>query len=187
MQKKDLKGSFILRTIDAILNRKSVRTYTGKLVSDADLKQLLKTAYASPVSMGEYSHLTLTVVTAAKWLQKLDQNAQKTFHTDKSMLYGAPLFIIVSTKLQGTPADNGAYSNAATIVENMNIEAVELGLGACHIWGVTAALAQNHELMREMKVPDGQTPVAGLVVGETTEAYTTRNIPMDRINTIKLT
>ncbi|EEI18654.1 hypothetical protein G8J22_01546 [Lentilactobacillus hilgardii] len=129
-----------MKTIDAIINRKSVRTYTGEMISDNDLNQILTTAYASPVSMGKYDSLSLTVITSQDWLQRLDQNAQQIFNVSQSMLYGAPLFIIVSTKLQETPADKAAYSNAATIIENMNIEAVALGIGACHIWGVHYSL-----------------------------------------------
>ncbi len=180
------KGRLILKTFDAIINRKSVRTYTGEPLSENELTQLLKTAYASPVSMGNYDDLTITVVTNSKWLKRLESNAQQTFHTDRAMLYGAPMLIIISTKLQGSSADNAAYSNAATIIENMNIEAVELGLGACHIWGVINALAQNQALMQEMKLPEGQTPVAGLVLGKSNEQYEARDIPMDRIATQRL-
>lgn len=172
-----------MKTIDAIINRKSVRTYTGEMISDNDLNQILTTAYASPVSMGKYDSLSLTVITSQDWLQRLDQNAQQIFNVSQSMLYGAPLFIIVSTKLQETPADNAAYSNAATIIENMNIEAVALGIGACHIWGVITALNQNKALIKEMKLPESQTPVAGLVLGQTDEKYEQRHIPMDRIKT----
>lgn len=34
-----------------------------------------------------------------------------------------------------------------------------------------------------MKLPESQTPVAGLVLGQTDEKYEQRHIPMDRIKT----
>ncbi|GEP25162.1 nitroreductase family protein [Lentilactobacillus diolivorans] len=172
-----------MNTLDAIVNRKSVRSYTGEPTSKDELDTVLKTAYASPVAMGKYGDVSLTVISNKELLQKLDQNAQQTFHTDRSMLYGAPTFIIVSAKLVGSPADNSAYSNGATIVENMNLGAVELGLGACHIWGVIAALNQNQALLKELNIPEGQTPVAGMTLGKTTETYDPRKVDTSRIQT----
>lgn len=65
----------------------------------------------------------------------------------------------------------------------MNLGAVELGLGACHIWGVIAALNQNQALLKELNIPEGQTPVAGMTLGKTTETYDPRKVDTSRIQT----
>lgn len=171
-----------MNTMKALLRRKSVRTYTGEPVTAEQRDQLLKAAYASPVAMGKYETLAVTVVQAPKLLAQIDSVAAKRFGR-KNMLYGAPMLIIVSTQLKWDVGDNSAYSNAATVIENVNLAAMELNLGACHIWGAVGAIAGNHQLKKTLKIGDDLTPVAGLVVGPTDEQYTKRVIPENRIAT----
>ena len=52
-----------MNTMEAICSRKSVRSYTGENITQAELEQLLKAAYAAPVGMKAYDTLILTVVT----------------------------------------------------------------------------------------------------------------------------
>lgn len=171
-----------MEIMDALINRRSIRTYTGVPVGEDQLHVLLKAAYASPVSMGQYDEVALTVVRDRRLLAAIDATAKRRFGNDH-MLYGAPMFIMVSAPLVGDASDNSAYSNAATIVENLNLAAVALGLGGCHIWGVTSAIAQDAKLCERLQVPAGMTPVAGFVVGASSEGYPTRSVDMDRIQT----
>ncbi|MCH5461769.1 nitroreductase family protein [Secundilactobacillus sp. HBUAS58055] len=166
----------------ALLERKSVRSYTGTPVTIEQRNQLLKAAYASPVSMGQYDTVELTVVQNPELLAQIDDTAAKRFGREK-MLYGAPMLIIASTQLKGDATDNAAYSNTATIIENLNLAAVDLDLGACHIWGAIVAVAGDDGLKRSLKISEGFTPVAGLVVGQTADGYTDRDIPEGRIKT----
>lgn len=161
-----------------LIDRKSVRTYTGAAVTPAQQAALLQAAYASPVAMGDYSQLTLTVVTNQALLAAIEQATGS-----RGMLYGAPMFILVSTKLAGNASDNSAYSNAATIVQNLNLAAVALGLGGCHIWGAVAAFAQNTTLKAQLQIPVDQTPVAGFVAGVFEGGYPHREVPTERIKT----
>lgn len=55
--------------------------------------------------------------------------------------------------------------------------AVDEEVGVCHIWGCIMALAANPEL----GIPDGFTPACAVAIGQTTEVYTVRDIPDDRI------
>lgn len=170
-----------MNVLDAIKSRKSVRTFTGEPISDSELQAILTAAQAAPVGMAAYDSLVLTVVKNKELLEKIDKNAQASFGRGGAVLYGAPLLIVVSTKLTGTPIDNVAYSNAAGIVENMALEAVELGVGACHIWGAIGALTKNSELVKELNIPNGFTPVCAIALGKTAEKYTLREIPSNRI------
>lgn len=170
-----------MNVLDAIKSRKSIRNFSGEQISDEQLQSILTAAQAAPVGMAAYESLILTVITNKKLLEKIDKNAQASFGRDGDVLYGAPMLIVVSTKLTGTPRDNVAYSNAAGIVENMALEAVELGVGACHIWGAIGALNQNAELLKQLNLPEGFTPVCAVALGKTQEKYTLREIPQDRI------
>jgi nitroreductase len=155
-----------MNVLDTIKSRKSVRSYTGEAISDAELQAILTAAQAAPVGMKAYDSLVLTVIKNKELLGKIDKNAQATLNWDGSMLYGAPMLILVSTKLAGNPMDNVAYSNAATLVENMALEAVELGVGACHIWGSIMALKQNADLVKELGLPEGFSPVCAIALGK---------------------
>lgn len=173
-----------MNTMDAICSRKSVRSYTGENITEAELKQLLKAAYAAPVGMKAYDTLTLTVVTNQAFMDRLNNAAAAMMgRPDAVPLYGAPTLIIVSSTLPGGARDNVAYSNAACVVENIALEAVELGIGTCHIWGAIRALNADPELVKELKLPEGYVPCCGVILGRTDEAYEPREIPMDRIRT----
>ncbi len=170
-----------MNVLNIIKKRKSIRSFTGEKISETELQSILIAAQAAPVGMGAYNNITLTVIKNEELLKKIDENAAKTFNREGHMLYGAPMLIVVSTKLAGSPMDNVAYSNAATIVENMVLEAVELGVGACHIWGTIIALAGNANLVKELNLPEGFSPVCAVALGKTIEVYEEREIPTDRI------
>lgn len=51
-----------METLNTLICRHSVRTYTGDAVSASDLEKLLKAANAAPVGMGLYDQVHLTVV-----------------------------------------------------------------------------------------------------------------------------
>ena len=173
-----------MNTMEAICSRKSIRSYNGKNISEAELKQLLKAAYAAPVGMKAYDTLILTVVTNQAFMDKLNaDSAAMTGRPDAIPLYGAPTLIIVSSTLPGGARDNVAYSSAACIVENIALEAVELGIGTCHIWGAIRALNANPELVKELNLPEGYVPCCAVILGHTDEAYGLREIPAGRIKT----
>ena len=176
-----------MNTMDAICSRKSVRNYTGENITEAELKQILKAAYAAPVGMKAYDTLILTVVTNQAFMDKLNaDSAAMMGRPDAVPLYGAPTLNIVSSTLPGGPRDNVAYSNAACIVENIALEAVELGIGTCHIWGAIRALNTTPELVKELNLPEGYVPCCAVILGRTDETYDLREIPMDRIRTVYL-
>ncbi len=167
--------------LTSILNtRKSIRSYTGEAVSEETMKKILHAANASPVGQAKYETVHLTVIKSKEILAELEQNTARIFKVDnRSFLYGAPELIIVST----SATDNVGYSNAAIIAHDMSLAAVDAGVGVCHIWGCTMALAANKELVAKLGIPEGFTPACAVAVGKTNEAYTEREIPENRIAT----
>lgn len=61
-----------METLNTLISRHSVRTYTGDAVSASDLEKLLKAANASPVGMGLYDQVHLTVVNNQDFIANAD-------------------------------------------------------------------------------------------------------------------
>ena len=172
-----------MNTLEAINARKSIRSYTGQPISDEQLDAILLAANAAPIGMGRYDAVHLTVITDGELLAGIEQAGAKLFgKPDLHPLYGAPTLVLVSTTLTGdAPADNVAYSNAACIVQNMSLAAVELGVGSVHIWGAIRGLVQDEALVAKLGLPEGFTPCCGIALGVTEETYAPREVPADRI------
>lgn len=154
--------------------RKSVRSYTGEPVSEEQLAQVLTAAYEAPVGMGKYDSIHFTVITDKDLLTEIDANGAN-FFGDPSIhpLYGAPMLIVLSSDSEG----NVPSANVAMIIQNMSLAAVELGLGHCDIYGCTAALSKNEELVKKLSLPEGFRPIASFILGPTEEVYADREIP----------
>lgn len=164
---------------EALIKRRSVRSYTGEPISDDELETILKAACVAPVGMGRYEDAHLTIITNKELLRDIKES---TGVTDRDVLYGAPMLIVVSQKHpESTAMDNVMYSNAATIVQNMALAATELGVGACHIWGATMAMSANAELTSRLALPENFIPCCGIALGKTEFKYETRDVPCDRI------
>lgn len=167
---------------DAMNRRKSVRKYTGEMISDEKLQHILDAAYAAPVGGARYNTVHMTVVKGRKMMDEIDENAAKMFdHKGMKPTYGAPMMIIFSIKDPGnekvTSADPGF------ILENMCLAAVEENVGACIIYGATVAIDMNEEFKKKLGIPEGYTALGSLILGETEETYEPRDIPDHRFET----
>lgn len=173
-----------MNTLETLYSRKSIRNFNGDGITEAELQEILKAAYAAPVGHALYDTLGLTVISNKELLEKWEKHmATVTGEPDLHPFYGAPTVILVSSVMPAAPMNNVKYSNAAIVVHNMAIAATELGVGACHIWGATGVLDGNAELIRELKVPEGMVPCCAIALGKTDEKYIIREIPDNRIKT----
>lgn len=177
-----------MNTYETICSRKSIRSYTGENITPEELQKILKAANASPVGMGQYENLHLTIVTNLELLQKIDQAGAAMFgKPDMHPLYGAPLLILISSRTPAKMMENVTFSNAAIIAHNMVLEATELGIGTCYIWGAIAAIATSKDIVNELNIPEDFLPCCAIALGKTDYKYELRDIPSDRIaqNTIE--
>ena len=171
-----------MNTMATLTSRRSIRSYTGEQISSEELNLLLKAANAAPVGMGQYDSVHLTVIQNAELLHKIDAAGAAMFgKPDMKPLYGAPTLIMISAKAPVPGGENVAYSNTAIIAHNIALEAVELGIGACLIWGATAAAANDKSLVSALELPEGFVPNCAVAVGKTAEKYEIREVPADRI------
>ena len=168
--------------METICSRKSVRSYTGENITAKELEVILKAANASPVGMGQFDSLHLTVITNKDLLAKIEASAAAMFgKPDMHPLYGAPTLILVSSRKPAPMMENVAYSNAAIMAHNMALAATELGVGTCYIWGAIAAVSRNPEVLAELKLPEGFMPCCAMCFGKTDVAYECREIPENKI------
>ena len=167
-----------METLKTIFSRKSVKTYTGEPVPQDVRDTIIKAALASPVGMARFENVHLTVIENKDLLTAIDRNAAEFFgDPSRTPLYNAPILVVVSTPNGG----NVDSANAAIVVHNMCLAAMEFGLGNCCIYGATAALAQNAELLAKLNLPEGFVPTGSVIFGATTETYEEREIPMDKM------
>jgi len=176
-----------MQTLETLYSRRSIRSYTGEMLTDAELKEILKAAYAAPVGRAMYDTLALKVITNKDYLAKWEAHtAAVNNKPDMHPFNGAPLVILVSSVVGEKPADNVNYSNAAIVVHNMVLAATELGIGACHIWGAVRVMGSNQELIDALELPEGMVPCCAVALGHTDEKYSLREIQDNRIQTSTL-
>lgn len=168
--------------IETLYKRKTIRSYTGEQISEEELNAILKSANASPVGLGKYETLHLTIVTNAELLSKIDRAGAKLFNNpDLHPLYNAPMLIVVSSLKPDAGMENVAYSNCAIVAHNMALTATELGVGYCYIWGATMAVSKDADIVDALGLPNGFVPCCAVALGRTTQTYTAREIPTNRI------
>lgn len=173
-----------MNAMDMIFSRRSIRSYTGEMPTGEELCLILKAVYASPVGMGRYDSLHVTVVKNSDFLARLEAAAGAQLGKENDHpLYGAPVLLIFSSVFPGIPTDNSSYSNCAILSQNAALAAVSLGLGACHIWGAIRALNKEPQLLAELNLPEGFAPCCALALGRTLEVYEVRNVKDNRIMT----
>lgn len=174
-----------METLKAIYSRRTTRNYNKKPATDEQLNTILKAALAAPVGGGKFDSVHITVIKNKDFLERWEEEAARQINKPGiHPLYGAPTLILISGPIEGTPMDNPVYSNGAGIVENMTLAAVDMGLGATHIWGIVGALNQAPDLLAELNIPDGFTPTCGMAVGCIDEPYQEREISEDKMKIV---
>ncbi len=172
-----------MNTLKTICKRRTIRNYTGEDITNSELDLIIKSANASPVGMGQYENVHLTVIKNKELLEKIDKAGAKMFgKPDMHPLYNVPTLIVISSKNLGDSMTNVAHSNCAIIAHNMALTATELGIGSVYIWGATMALSKDKELIKELNLPEGFLPSCAIGLGKTDKKYELRDIPMDRIS-----
>lgn len=160
-----------METLKAIVKRKSTRAFLPeKQIPKTDLEKILAAGCAAPVGMGDYGSLHLTVIKKPEALAAITKVVQETLEMDKDVLYGAPVFVIVSTSKK-QKALNIHFANAACVAENMLIAATDMGIDSLYLWGAAHVIAGNDELCRQFNIPDGFKPVSGVALGYAVEKY----------------
>lgn len=157
-------------TLEAIAKRKSTRSYKPEKISEEALQTILKAANASPVSMGNYASLHITVVedpTALNRINTASTEALRRIGIEKNADYGAKTMVLISSTPVHRPG--AEYTNGGIVVENMVLAATALGIDSVILGSAPVAVEQDPSLMAALQIPEGFTPLVGVLFGYGTE------------------
>ncbi len=153
-----------METIEAINKRVSVRFFKEKQITQEELNIILHAGARAPIGLKKYDEMHITVIQNKELLERLDNAIQKYSGQNKRRFFhGAPTGIIVS----GKPTNYAymEYDNGACIIENMILAATDLNIGNVYMKSMIPFLEDSPTFMKELKIPDGFIPLAGLAIG----------------------
>jgi FMN reductase [NAD(P)H] len=156
-------------TIEAILKRKSVRSYKKEQITDKELETVLEAGRSGPGG-GAYH---ISVIQKAELIKKINDTAKAAmlngndFSKQRASLpgyepvYGAPTLILLSA------GDPNGIANTSCCAENMLVAATALGLGSCYLMSVRGAFAGDNgaALLKECGVPEGNQICCAVILG----------------------
>lgn len=163
---------------DVIKSRRTVRSFTGKPVSEADLRELIDLAVLAPTGMNAQSWAFM-VVTHRETLAQLDAIVLEALRAPEfrgflqehgaseiinnpaySIFYGAPALIVIS----GDAEAPAAAIDCQLAAENLFLAAHAKGLGTCYM-GLLLMQGKNGRVRELLRIPGGHAMMAAAVVG----------------------
>jgi nitroreductase len=151
----------ILDVLEAIKERRSVRIFTNKKVTEEDVKRLLEAARWAP-SAGNTQPLELVVVKAVETKRKLSEAA-----LNQTLIQKASIVIVVCADVTRSSRGYGnrgeqlySIQDTAAATENILLAAQELGLATCWIGAF-----DEKEVAMIINAPRSVKPVAIVPVG----------------------
>lgn len=155
------KGRIILENI---LNRKSVRVFTGEPVQRADLLVLLRAAMAAP-SARNRQPLAFVVITERELMDAL---ADGLPHTKSLYKAGAAIVVCGDSRIElQQGASDLWYQDAGAATENILLAAEGLDLGA--VWSALYPYPDRGDHVRHLtELPPTVTPFSIVPIGHPT-------------------
>ena len=156
-----------MNTLEAIAKRKSTRAYMDVQITEEALDAILKAGFASPVAMARYDSLHITVVQNQELLKKINTASAdmifKTMGVQKNTDFGAKTLVLVSSMpIHRTGME---YINVGIVIENMVLAATSMGIDSVILGGAPSAISQDAQLMKELGIPEGLSPLVGAFFG----------------------
>ncbi len=149
-----------MNDINFIFNRTSVRKYTGKIVEDEKIDQLLHAAMAAP-SACKKDPWRFIVVKDAEKIQKIKQILPNGSFIDQ-----AGTAILVLGDINAAHDNSFIYmlQDCSAAVQNIMLAAAELNLGTCWL-GVQPNEDRAKNLSELFNLPENIIPVAAIAIG----------------------
>ncbi|MCD7855379.1 MAG: nitroreductase family protein [Clostridiales bacterium] len=146
--------------------RRSTRKDEKQQITEEQLHKILEAAQNAPLAAGNRPKARLTVVQNEEMLNEIREcckmESRKNPEVTFDPLYGAPTLILVSES--SLSEDRIELCDAACIIENMMLEATNLGLGCCYIWGCLSKLRANSVLLKKLHLEE-QVVLSGFICG----------------------
>ena len=168
-----------MNTLEAIIQRKSVRTYLEKEIEKEMLEQIAVAgnyAAGTPMAGNRYfsvitnKDLLSEIVSATKTVMQnsgMDMLVKLSSNPNFNPIYNAPAVIVVATdRQQASNMAAMARANAACAAENMLLAAADLGLGSCYVESPCLAF-NNPSLRNKAGLPENCEVQAMVLLGYT--------------------
>ena len=149
--------------INAVLTRRSVRSYNEKNISDQVIKELLNAAFCAP-SAGNQQPWQFIVINDKDTLNKIPG----LLHPSSVMLKKANKALLVCGDLSFEKHKGYWMVDCAAATQNILITARALDLGACWL-GIYPREERMNNLSQLFKTPDHIIPFALISLGYTDE------------------
>lgn len=147
--------------MNAIYNRRSIRKYEAKNISSSKLDQLVKAGMQAPSAHNKKPY-EFIIVTEKNILNELSETGLYCH----MLKYAAAAIVVISTADdKETPywqADCGA------VVENILLEATQLGIGSCWI-GEYPNIEKSNKVKEILEIPKNYQVFATISLGYTTD------------------
>ena len=140
--------------VDAILTRRSIRSYQAKQISEDALETILTAGQYAPSGMNQQSAKAI-VVQSKERMQQLVQLAKAAEQVDHNPFYDAD-----ATQL--APLEDGC-----NVLENMMLAAHAIGLGSCWIYAakVLFSTEEGAAFQKELGLSETDQIVGSIAVG----------------------
>jgi nitroreductase len=144
--------------LEAIFTRRSVRSFTGEVIGEEDLKTVLKAGFAAP-SAHNYQPWHFIVIKSTETLEKMAE-----FHTYGKMLPKAGCGIVVCGDKEKQSEIGFLVEDCSAAIENMLLAAHGLGYGAvwCGLYPMSQLVENTKKLLN---LPDNMIPVGVMPIG----------------------
>lgn len=158
MLKNRRKDDYLMDVLEAINSRRSIRKFTGEVISDEDLKTILKAGFQAP-SAHNLQPRDYVVVKDEETITRITE-----FHKYTKMLPKAGCGIVVCGNKEKQAETGLLTADCSASIQNMLLAAHGLGLGAvwCGIYSSDHLVKPMSELLQ---LPEHIIPIGMVVVG----------------------
>lgn len=150
---------------EAILTRRSIRKFTGKVINDDDLKCILKSGFYAP-SAKNFQPWHFIIVKETELLEEISQR-----HPYAKMVPNAGCCIVVCGDKMKQTKTGFLIEDCSASIENMLLAAHGLGLGA--VWlSLYPINSRSKPISKLLNIPATIIPVGMIAVGYKAEEKT---------------
>ena len=148
--------------LEAMMSRKSVRSYTDQMVSDADIEKVLKAGQYAANGRGRMA-TKFVVVKNREIRDELSKMNADIMGTTSDPFYGAPVVLVVlADKNRPTAVYDGSL-----VMANLMLEAHDLGIGSCWIHRAKEEFEseEGKELLKSLGIEGDYVGIGHCVLG----------------------
>lgn len=155
------------KTIDDIMNRRSIRKYKPEQISRQELETVLQAGICAPTGMNRQSPI-LVAVQNKEFRDRLSRMNAAVMGTDSDPFYGAPTVIVVLAAADS----RHAVQDGSLVMGNLMNAAKAIGLGSCWINRAREAFDtdEGKNLLAEWGIKGDYIGVGNCILGYADEA-----------------